>query len=219
MSYMKKLQVLSVFAGALVLPIAAFGASYGGYGMGQGSGFYTPSLYGSFGMYGMQQPSYTVINAPSIQQATYSPFLSQGGYGSGYGSGSGGYGMGQYGMQYQMPYQNMYQPTQYGSGYGQMYQPYQQQSQYQNQYQSGYGSNYGTGYGGQYTVNGLTYSQPVYGNNSYAAMHPPQVSYAPTGDYDFFGNPLCRFSDYPTTAPCGQDPQQPVYDPYTQTWY
>lgn len=125
-----------------------------------------------------------------------------------------GYGYAQYGYQpvYQYPSSTYY-------GYDSYYMPQQYQSQ--QQYQSGHG--YGTSgsllYPQSYSYNGLRYDQPVYGNYSYAAMHPPQVSSYPTGDHDFFGNSLCRWSNYPTAAPCGSDPQQPIYDPYTQTWY
>jgi hypothetical protein len=118
-----------------------------------------------------------------------------------------------------MPYVNMgYQMQQQYQGYSapsyQTYNSYpsyssgsQYQSQSQYQYQTSYPtSGYSYGYNSMPTVSG------------YYSSEPQSTSY-PTGTYGPFGTPLCYWSDYPTYAPCGNDPQQWIQDPYTGQWY
>ena len=64
-------------------------------------------------------------------------------------------------------------------------------------------------------------SQTPYAPNQYSFRDypPPQTYQSPTGMYDVLGTPLCNWSDYPTSAPCGSDPQQWVQDIYTGQWY
>ncbi len=87
---------------------------------------------------------------------------------------------------------NSYAPSQYSSGYGNYGSP----SMYGPPSQSSYG----------------------YGMPQQNTSRPQTYSY-PTGTYGTFGVQLCYWSDYPTYAPCGQDPQQWIQDPYTGQWY
>lgn len=103
----------------------------------------------------------------------------------------GGYGYGNYGAQ---PYYGGYNNGgYYGGGYGSGYGPYLPSNP---PYDSGYAS----------------YS------NYYRAY--PQVPHYMTGDTNLWGQDLCRWADYPdANMPCGWDPQQWVYDPWTGTYY
>jgi hypothetical protein len=96
---------------------------------------------------------------------------------------------------------------------------YPSSSQYQTQYQTSYPS-YGSNSYNTYAAS------PAYtSSNSYAPTQSNLQTYpyshaTPTGRYDAFGTPLCMWSDYPGTAmPCGADPQQWIFDPYSGTWY
>ena len=124
---------------------------------------------------------------------------------------------------YYYPSGNMYggyaAPYQYYSyGY-----PYSYQTQYQQQYQSNYSyPMYSYPYA-QYSYPSYNYgysypnyhSMPSY---SYSSNYPYSYSY-PLGTYGPFGTQMCYWSDYPTYASCGQDPQQWIQDPYTGQWY
>lgn len=114
------------------------------------------------------------------------------------------------------------QPTQYGfNGY------------YDDPYYSGYGTggyggspSYGYGNGGNYGSGYGPYlpSYPPY-DSSYAPYSNyyrayPQVPHYMTGDTNLLGQQLCRWANYPSAnMPCGWDPQQPVYDAWTGTYY
>ncbi len=107
--------------------------------------------------------------------------------------------------------------TSYAQSYQmpQYQQPYMQQSQTQH---PSYGAqNY---YQPSYS-NGYSYQQPSsrYGN---VVNNEPVYPYAyatPTPYSDAFGTKLCRWSDFPTLAPCDSNPNQWIFDPYTETWY
>jgi hypothetical protein len=108
---------------------------------------------------------------------------------------------------YSYPSYNPYPMTQYYS-----YPTTQYQTQYQSQSQSQYQSSYPSyGYA----------STPSYGYMNtlgYSSSQPRSYSY-PTGTVGLFGTQMCYWSDYPTYAPCGRDPQQWIQDPYTGMWY
>ena len=188
------------------------------------TGSYTPSSsYGSTYSY----PSYSSYQSPTSYQTYSSPSYSNygtvGSYtssdseanegncndemseGTGCGSlgsnssyGSYSYPSTQYQTQYQTSYpsysSNYYTPTSYSNYGSNSYNPYATVSTYAN-------------------------------TNSYATTgsNPQTYPYShatPTGRYDAFGTPLCMWSDYPGTAmPCGTDPQQWIFDPYSGTWY
>ena len=128
------------------------------------------------------------------------------------------YAMPQYTPQYSQYSQPQYTP-QYGS-YGTYYPaPQQYNYGYQQQQQT------------QYQQPSYQYQQPTY---QYQPSHSsyPQVSYSyqqptsypqsysyPVGRTDGWGSQLCYWSDYPSTAACGTDPQQWIQDPYTGRWY
>jgi len=134
---------------------------------------------------------------------------------------SGGYTMN---TPYVVNYQ--YAPQQYTYGYPYAQQQQQQsQSQYQSQQPSSYYSqptyyNQPTNYSGSsQAIPGTPSNFLNYYNQENNGLVYPYSSSRPTGNTDAFGNQLCYWSDYPEYAPCGQDPQQWIYDPYTGTWY
>lgn len=104
-------------------------------------------------------------------------------------------------QQYEEEYLPEYYPTQYQS---------ESQSQWQYQYETSYPSDE---YGGEPSSDSNEYNE--YGEYS---SEPQSVSY-PTGTTGPFGTEMCYWSDYPTYAPCGTDPQQWIQDPYTGGWY
>ncbi|MDR3570786.1 MAG: hypothetical protein P4L81_01135 [Candidatus Pacebacteria bacterium] len=106
-----------------------------------------------------------------------------------------------YGLQIAQQYQSYAAPS---------YNYYPSSSQYQTN------SNYGYTSGYQNSTPNYGYSTG-YNTNSYTSQ-PQSYSY-PSGTYGPFGTQLCYWSDYPTYAPCGKDPQQWVQDPYTGNWY
>jgi hypothetical protein len=154
--------------------------------------------------------SLIVLCAPlfASAQAYYgTPYY--GGYNN-YGGYPGGYSYGYIPPTNYYPQQTMnYYPQQYAyPSYGQQQQQqqgsygyYQYPQYYQNPQTYGGSMNYG-------------YPAPVYGYTQ-----APYTASAYSGRQDAVGDPLCYYSDYPTTAVCGQDPQQWVQDPYTGTWY
>lgn len=138
-------------------------------------------------------------------------------------SGAFNYGSSQYIPSYAMPYVQMgYQMQQqsqgqYGSymmpsSYSSYSNPMQSQSQYQyqNQYQTSYPTY------NSYTM--PSYNSYNYSSNTGEFSQPNSTTY-PSGTYGPFGTQLCYWSDYPTYAPCGKDPQQWIQDPYTGQWY
>lgn len=148
--------------------------------------------------------------AASAQVYYYAPNTTSGAYNYSY--------IPQSAMPYvQLGYQTQQQSQQqYQSGYSYPYgYSYSYPSQYQSQYQ--YQTSYPSyGYGYQYPQNyGYSYGMNQYGEYAY---EPQSVSY-PSGTYGPFNTQLCYWSDYPTYAPCGNDPQQWVQDPYTGGWY
>jgi len=96
------------------------------------------------------------------------------------------------------------------------YSSYSYPTQYQSQSQEQSQSQYQTSYPSYNYYN----STPTYttSSNTGEFAKPNSVSY-PSGTYGPFGTPLCYWSDYPTYAPCNQDPQQWIQDPYTGEWY
>lgn len=85
-------------------------------------------------------------------------------------------------------------------------------------YGSGYGSNYGTGYG-PYLPSYPKYDPSFAPYSNYYRAY-PQVPHYMTGDTNLWGQQLCRWANYPgANMPCDWDPQQPVYDAWTGTYY
>jgi hypothetical protein len=116
-------------------------------------------------------------------------------------------------MGYQMQQQQQYQGYSYPSSY-----QYQSQSQSQYSYPS-----YEYGYSEPTYENSYNYEPSYNYSNEYTeggeyTSEPRSVSY-PSGTTGPFGTQLCYWSDYPTYAPCNQDPQQWIQDPYTGDWY
>jgi hypothetical protein len=117
------------------------------------------------------------------------------------------------------PPQTQYQMQNYGYGMYAVSQQQQQQQQYGSMYsyQPMYSSYSPMPTSGYNSYSMPTYSSGSYGNSS-ANMYPNSYS-SPTGRTDGWGTQLCNWSDYPTAAPCGTDPQQWLQDPYTGRWY
>jgi len=128
---------------------------------------------------------------------------------------------------------NMYGASSYIPSYAMQYvnYGYQMQQQSQQQYQSysypTYTQQYSypsTNYGytaptnSYYSQSSSYYQAPNYYQQGLYASEPQSYSY-PSGTYGPFNTQLCYWSDYPTYAPCGKDPQQWIQDPYTGTWY
>ena len=60
---------------------------------------------------------------------------------------------------------------------------------------------------------------PTYASfSNYYTQYPHKVG-AYTGNTDLFGTPLCNWPGGYKGYDCGSDPSQPVYDPYSGTWY
>lgn len=122
-----------------------------------------------------------------------------------------------------MPYVELgQQMQQQNEGYS--YPSYSYPSEYQSQSQSQYESSYPS-YAYGYSEPSYEYSyEPTsdysYGYNQYGeySTYPESYSY-PVGTTGPLGTEMCYWSDYPTYAPCGTDPQQWVQDPYTGGWY
>lgn len=120
-----------------------------------------------------------------------------------------------------MPYVNMgYQMQQQQQYEGYSYPSYGYQSQSQSQYQSSYPYTSSYSYSPSYQTYQPSYGSSSYGSNQYGeySSYPASYSY-PSGTTGPFGQQMCYWSDYPTYAPCNQDPQQWIQDPYTGGWY
>jgi hypothetical protein len=116
-------------------------------------------------------------------------------------------------LSYAYPYYTMPYSYDYYGMYGSYYQPtYYQPVAYQPAY-SYYQPSYS--YYQPYQYYGSAYG---YGGYGYSAPSPYNRS-SPTGDRDLWGHDLCYWEGYDGRARCDFNPRQPVYDPYTGTWY
>lgn len=127
--------------------------------------------------------------------------------------------------QYYVPVGQGYQQATGPYGYGnnnsyRNYGYYGNQPSYNTYGGYGYGSgaNYGSGYG-PYLPSAPVYDSSYAPYSNYYRAY-PQVPHYMTGDTNILGQQLCRWADYSSAnMPCGWDPQQWVYDPWTGTYY
>ncbi len=210
----QKTAVLGAFVGIIAFAAPVFAQSYNysydsSYQYPQASGTYyygSPIVYQS-GNITPTMLSYMPISMPSYQQ------------------------------QYQPSYAPQYQyPTQQLNGYP-YHQTHQTMPQYQPMYYGGYGGiapssafkeqsqyyPYTTTYRNPNSYPRYVYSEPSYDASyayfsNYYTQYPSRIGQY-TGNTDLFGTPLCNWGGGYNGYACDSDPSQPVYDPYTGTWY